>query len=549
MIRRIGNPRDGRRRGWGRPSEPVRLLGCLAVFLVACSPGDATVDKQSTTGPSVTGDPARPVQTLDSVVRTTVGATTTLPVDGGPAASALDEADVAAFDGQLVTVGADDRDHPCAPPIQLTPTAGGRVLRAGPTAEEVQLVIDEAEPGDVVEIVAGDYKGDLYVTTSGSASAPILLRPEVPGAVTWSTGSLIISGSYVVIAGLVLTSTSPDLVRITGESTGARISDLRFADAGSGADGSSIGLVKIDGDPDWSSDVTATDPPPIPIDRNIVIDGNTFDEPNNTVLWVNHGVTNLRFCHNRIIGPHGVGEGESPAIKFGYGEGTNEDARSVMAFNTITGWEGRPYVVGIKMSGVDLVANRIGGGRVELRSADDVRVVGNVIEDGDLHVGGSNHVIVGNHVRTVHDRDGFGPFVMYASNGEPPYIGEGAWFYQALTQSLIARNVFHNASGSEGFAVVMGHAQFATTAERPHGNLFESNLFVSETNGAIAIDNGHDADTDAMLGGNVWADNRLFWSGGAPTPLPGAGNVAVKASLDLELPIELFVSGDDLVGR
>jgi hypothetical protein len=426
-----------------------------------------------------------------------------------------------------VVVGAADTSHRCAAPIELG-VSGADVVRPSADVGAVADALDDAGPGTRIVLAPGEYAGDLTIDVSGTAEAPVVVASEPAGGVRWTGGRITIEGSHVTLAGIEFTSGERDLIRVTGESVGVRIHGNRFVEAGSGDDGSTFGMVKVDPSPDWRQNPVANDPPPVPVRRDLVIDANAFVRPRNTPIWVSHGNTHLQVCHNVFEGPHAIGAGETEALKFGFGDGFYEDADSRVAFNTITDWEGRPYVIGVKMSGVDLVGNLITRGRVEIRAANSMRVVGNVIADGDLQVGGRGHEITDNYVRTVTDRDGFGPFMMYATSGEPPYDREPVWFYRAFADSLVARNTFWNAAGSGGFAVVMGHAQFATTGERPNGNAFVGNRFVSGTDGSIVIDNGHASDTGRLVAGNTWIGNTSWWEGGTPSALPGTDNLAAS---------------------
>ncbi len=504
------------------------------VLAAGCSGGD---DRPAATAGTATTAPwtaptvpsvARPESAVDepTVPATVTSATGTI----GTIGTNGDAGEVSAGGGLVpaaapVVVGASNVSHLCAPPVDLA-SLGGEVLRPSADVGSVADALDDAGPGTRIVLAPGEYAGDLTIGVSGSADAPIVLAPLAAGEVRWTGGRIIIEGSNVTVAGIEFTSTERDLIHVVDESVGVRIHGNRFVEAGSGDDGSTFGMVKVDPSPDWRQNLAANDPPPVPIRRDLVIDANTFVRPRNTPVWVSHGNTHVQVCHNVLEGPHAIGEGETEAMKFGFGDGFYEDAQSRVAFNTITDWEGRPYVVGVKMSGVDLIGNLITRGRVELRAANGVRVVGNVIVDGDLQVGGRGHEITDNYVRTTTDRDGFGPFMMYATSGEPPYDREPVWFYRAFADSLVARNTFSNSAGSAGFAVVMGHAQFSTTGERPNGNVFVGNRFVSGTNGSIVIDNGHAADTDQLLARNTWIDNESWWEGGSPSVLPGTGNVA-----------------------
>jgi hypothetical protein len=424
---------------------------------------------------------------------------------------------------------------------------GRRNLQPGNSVGEVQQAISDAGPGDVVSIADGTYHGTLVFDSSGEAASQVVIRPAHAGKVVWEEGRFELTGSHIVVLGLTITSRDANFVRISEQARDIRISGFTFDNVGSGDDGSSTGIIRIESDPSSPPGVPTQSSPPVAIDRDIFIDGNTFDRPRNTVLWVSHGNQGINFVHNKIQGPHEISGGETEALKFGYGTGLFEQADSRIAFNSITDWSGLPYLIGIKMSGVAIIANFIGQGRVEIRSADHCLIVGNVISDGDLQVGGVGHTISNNYVRTIHDKDSFGPFMMYASNGDPPYTGD-PWFYEAFTNSTITDNVFFNAASSTGYAVLMGHAQFATTGPRPHDNVFTRNVLISETDGTLVVDNGHDANTDALVKANVWQENRYVSPNATPHPSLGPSNFEEPLDPGLRDPPTSVVISDPIIG-
>ncbi|MEP7204438.1 MAG: chondroitinase-B domain-containing protein, partial [Ilumatobacteraceae bacterium] len=262
-----------------------------------------------------------------------------------------------------VVVGADNT-------LQRLPSvpvdaSGQRNLQPGNSVGEVQQAISSASPGDVVTIADGTYRGNLAFNSSGGTATQIVIRPANEGKAVWEDGSFEITGSHIIIVGLTITSDNANFLRISEQARDIRISSFTFDNVGSGDDGSSTGIIRIESDPSSPPGIPTQNSPPVAIDRHIFIDGNTFNRPRNTVLWVNHGNRGINFVHNKIHGPHEISGGETEALKFGYGTGLFEQADSRIAFNTITDWSGLPYVIGIKMSGVAIVANLIGQGRVE----------------------------------------------------------------------------------------------------------------------------------------------------------------------------------------
>lgn len=77
------------------------------------------------------------------------------------------------------------------PNAQAIPTAGGRVLvaypssAAGPsTPSPIQAQVELAKPGDHIKLHTGTYVGQVTISHSGTASAPITIEPFGDGPVT-----------------------------------------------------------------------------------------------------------------------------------------------------------------------------------------------------------------------------------------------------------------------------------------------------------------------------------------------------------------------------
>jgi hypothetical protein len=353
----------------------------------------------------------------------------------------------------------------------------------------------------------------------GNISGPTVIRGG-----TYS-GKVTITGNNVVITGVTFTGASSDLVRITGMARNVRIYRNTFTNAGSNAGAGSFGLIKVDPDPSVTDNATTQR---VQIVRSLTIDENTFNQPRNAVMWVNHGNQRIRFSHNTIIGPAfaPTGDSENEVIKFGWNDGTREDAQSVFAFNTITNYDGRPYTVGIKMSGWQVVGNILSR-RTEIRSANNIRFVGNVIADGDLQGGGTGHTVAKNYIRTLVDHDGFGPLMMYSSNGNGFYV---VWKNGTFTENTIV-----NDASSNGYGVLLFHSQMSPVVERPNGNTFTDNLFVTRlAAGAIGSGwitrNNNDLWTTAQVTAqNTWTNNRWASTVAAQGVPPGT-NVAMPST-------------------
>ena len=152
-------------------------------------------------------------------------------------------------------------------------------------------------------------------------------------------------------------------------------------------------------------------------------------------------------------------------------------------------------------------------------------------------------MITGNYVRTVNDKDNFGPFMMYVTSGQAPYDGNPLWFIHVFENSTVSNNIFFNASSSQGFSVVMAHGYFPITTTRPHGNIFTGNRFVAGNNGSpigacsFILDNGYNANTAQLIANNTWTANTLTCPATPTLTLPG--NTTANANIDPQQPTTL----------
>ncbi|HET7475633.1 MAG TPA: right-handed parallel beta-helix repeat-containing protein [Dermatophilaceae bacterium] len=63
-------------------------------------------------------------------------------------------------------------------------TAASRVIELTPGVGALQAAVDQAMPGDVLQLHSGTYTGQVFLRTSGTADAPIVIEPFGDGPVT-----------------------------------------------------------------------------------------------------------------------------------------------------------------------------------------------------------------------------------------------------------------------------------------------------------------------------------------------------------------------------
>lgn len=420
------------------------------------------------------------------------------------------------------------------PTTEATTTSSSSSTTTSSTTTTTPASTTTVPAPNTYTVGAGDSALRLAAPT-GAATMTVAQLAAAGGSITGPTiirggtyaGRVTITGNDVVITGVTFTGAQSDLIRITGNATRVRLYRNTFTNAGSNAGAGSFGLIKVDPHPSVTDNAAAQR---VAIDRRLTIDENTFTNPRNAVMWVNHGNRRIRFSHNTITGPAftPTGDSESEAIKFGWNDGVSDDATgSVFAFNTITNYDGRPYTVGFKQSGWQIVGNILAR-RTELRSANNIRFVGNVIADGDLQGGGTGHTVAKNFIRTLVDRDSFGPLMLYTTNN--------SGFYVVWKGGTFTGNTIINDSSSDGYGVLLFHSQFSGVTERPNGNTFTDNLFVSKLpsgrigSGWIMRNNNDSQSTAQVMAANTWTNNRWASATAAQGTPPGGTQIAVPPS-------------------
>lgn len=353
-------------------------------------------------------------------------------------------------------------------------------------------MVESARPGDVIDVADGRYRTGITIPKGvrGTPGNPIVLRSRTKAGAVFSdcggqtlnggTPCMYVQGSWIVIQDFLFTGTADGVIELEGEHN--RVFRNGFENTGSGDNGGCCAL--ITSPHDWRNKQW-NDPNPTRLLRSNRIDENVFRSVRNTVYGQGHGVIGTTFSHNVIDGPPGIeGDWETEAIKIG-GDFANEPTDTVIQFNTIKGWRGSPYTIGIKGSAVTISYNVIDSGDIYLRIADNNTVVGNVLGDGSIIAAGTNHRLLDNYVRSVTAPASFGPLTAMTnqsvSNSFGNFDGVNLPFYVArFRDSLAEGNTFVTTGPSQAVVTVV-----VASSPGPTGVRFVSNSFVRTSAGPI----------------------------------------------------------------
>ncbi len=104
--------------------------------------------------------------------------------------------------------------------------------------DELARAAAKAEPGDTILVKAGRYKDwTMSLSCRGTAEQPIVVRPDAPGAVTF-TGktSLQLRGHHVVVRGFTFDGcVLPNRIVLFEQAKHCRVTECRFLNSNSGS--------------------------------------------------------------------------------------------------------------------------------------------------------------------------------------------------------------------------------------------------------------------------------------------------------------------------
>src|SRR5437763_3170879 len=223
----------------------------------------------------------------------------------------------------------------------------------------LQAAVARAAPGTTILVRGGTYPERTYATRSGTAGAPIVVRP-LGDAHPVVTGPLTVDASHVVVRGLVFvgrTAANPDgvLVSIEGDDVTLIRNELRDASM-SGVIVGDSGRVKIESN--WIHDNGTHVLSGIPQDHGIYLAESSGSLIANNIIDHNlgfgiqlypHAEGTLVTCNTIVANGRTAGAGASGIIIGGAG---TRDNRVV---NNIVAWNGEAGVRSLQPLGLDNV--------------------------------------------------------------------------------------------------------------------------------------------------------------------------------------------------
>ena len=444
------------------------------------------------------------------------------------------------------------------PPIA---NGGSGVVTTVSDGAALQAALDDAEPGDVIELASGTYTdlvAEVPEGVQGTAEENIVIRPQVPGGVVLTGASmLVLRGSHITVADLNFE-----------DNDGVGPSDLSFAVAIGviGSDNRVTGstftgngtpeqawkrVVAVGGQASrtWvdsnlfvenaanGAGVTVDTDSPEGVDNYFV--WNTFDRshPDVPLYWdtaMSAGedvaqaakVTRTRFDYNRVVDYDGTF-----SLQF-------KTSGSFMRFNCITGGES---LLGVRLGHDNVIeGNVVTGGETGMRGGISIAGDRTVVRDNTIVVedppsGGSVPHLSG----------------IYLNPGQVSADGNEQW---VARDSIVENNRI--AAVAPYAPLFWVPTYLDTTTALPSGNLFRDNCFTwldddDSSIGFFATERPADATPEQLVADNTFEDNR-WWTinNGAEGWVPD-GLIGTNGNIwqDCTEPAQPALRPDRIVGR
>jgi len=251
-----------------------------------------------------------------------------------------------------------------------------------------QLVtaLAQAQPGDRVEVAAGDYAtAPVRVTHSGTAQAPITITAATPGQARFTgAGGLDLTGvSHVVVQGFVFDNN--DGLTVPGDAAANRVTRNTFQGNPSGA----------------SLSVKAND---------TEVDHNTFQNRTSEGVYLqvvgpgsNDMAQRVHVHHNYFYNHQFKGDNGGESIRFGLSGRQHAVANGLIEYNLFNKADGDSEAISVKSSNNVVRYNTIinSRGTLSLRHGWNTLVEGNILIGGTTGIRffGNNHTIINNVVQ------------------------------------------------------------------------------------------------------------------------------------------------------
>ncbi len=269
------------------------------------------------------------------------------------------------------------------------------------TAEEFNVAVAKAQPGDTITLRAGEWKDvDLLVTANGTAEQPITVRAEHPvETIVTGESRLRFAGDHLIVSGLFFKGAwhKEDLIVFRRDSktlaNDCRLTDCAVVDCNS-PENNETRWIGIYGQ------------------RNRVdhcwIQGKT-SKGTTLVIWLNENPTDHRIDHN-YFGPRPeLKQNGGETIRVGDSKTSMQLCRTIVEANCFEQCDGEAEIISNKSCGNIYRGNtfRRCSGTLTLRHGNDCIVEGNFFfgekarGSGGVRIIGERHRVIGNYFQDL----------------------------------------------------------------------------------------------------------------------------------------------------
>ena len=372
------------------------------------------------------------------------------------------------------------------------PDYGGTVFRVSDDPSLARANSD-AEPGDVIELVAGTYTDWRFsISASGSDARRLIVRAESPGVTFTGDSQMRITGTNLWVEGFRFVSTEEQALVVVGSFN--RITRNYFE--GCGTTGrETIRLV------DRSTEVE--------LDNNEITDSHrqsiiafspNLDDP--TQLGPQRHDIHHNFIHDI---PRRIDNGGEAMTSIGGRYDPAERYENRFEYNLIERFSNDAEVLSVKNGGWLVRYNRFVDceGTLTLRISNNCTIEANVfVRSEGIRIAGANHQVLNNHF----DGSETGLILHHGY-----LLADGSPSYLTARDNLIAHNTFR-VMGDQVAAAISRPAPYVYDASAS-SNVIVNNVFWRVDGGAWLADSV----TNTFLEDNTWRRN-IFWSGGGAYP-------------------------------
>lgn len=368
--------------------------------------------------------------------------------NAGPALKAGQAQSLAAILRESLTAAKEAAAMQLVPPQQagctqvpvLPVPSGGNVVRVSSTGQ-LNAVLANAKPGDVIMAANGNYSGDFTLSASGSGNNPITVRAENPGGAVFKNSVFTMNGQHGIASGLTFDN---GMITVKGDHN--RITRNVFKNGKPGGNQSKLNSA-------------------------VLVQGSHNRVDHNEVAnWQRRGLRVVpnartfgnRFDHNYLhdFWRASARSNAGDALQIGSnGSHTAMNTGTVMEYNLLERMDSDGETLSVKSSGSIIRFNTFKDSNVvNIRHGSNNQLIGNtVINSKALSTHGNNNQVIGNALRNT-------PLIVKNGDITQEQMQAGRGGHPASKNTLVAGNRVTGSYIGVGIRIPGGNASSGVPA-------------------------------------------------------------------------------------